>query len=352
MLRIIGTLYAICMTSLMIAISIGTRSSDYVLSYVVYHSQLGIGQESPATIDTATGVSFITPLRTQFPTTAIRTMAWSPDGAYHLVGLRTIFDNATFMLQGADDTQIRYLFETTSSFFTMPQWSPNSDALVYYERGENESIAQLQYYDLQTDTLRPIADIPTIGNSRSIAWLPDNEHLVMRANYSQSDSSFARINVGDATALTYLPVQLNPYERMLPMHDGSGFLLLGGWEIAYVANDALDTPQTLHDAHANYTDIALAPDNKNIAFISKLNTGYTGDWVVTLMNLETGTTQNVFRTPTGVQGLDWSSDSQPLLFVNVDAPLFNVYTVHADGTSQRLALEIAYFLSSDVEWRP
>ncbi|MEL7435264.1 MAG: hypothetical protein AAFN11_15055, partial [Chloroflexota bacterium] len=102
----------------------------------------------------------------------------------------------------------------------------------------------------------------------------------------------------------------------------------------------------------NYTDIALAPDNKNIAFISKLNTGYTGDWVVTLMNLETGTTQNVFRTPTGVQGLDWSSDSQRLLFVNVDAPLFNVYTVHADGTSQRLALEIAYFLSSDVEWRP
>lgn len=343
MLRAIGIVYFICMGCLALALLVGAVTERRTVSYATLHLRNPDPFYTRQHItDLHTGVTFAR------QPTADQHISWSPDGTHYVAAQ----SNTALALASANTrTAWQLLGDLSLHTRQMPLWSPDGSGFVFTESTSSVNF-QLLYYELATGTITRVGSAGVVERPRNIAWLPDSQRLVMRANLAASNASFAIVDIHQPDTPEYLPMALNGYERILPLADGTGYLLLGGWEIAYVPVDDLTSPVTLHDGHAAYAHLALAPDDSHLAFVSQAVRGYNNQWALTIMDRNTGALREVFRTDGSLQGLHWSSDSTWLLFTHTPrrARSFDTHAVRVDGRGLR---QVTSFVGlNTAEWRP
>ena len=152
------------------------------------------------------------------------------------------------------------------------------------------------------------------------------------------------------------PVRLAPgQDRLLPVAETPLGLLVrqdrGGnetWQLALVAADGGITPVT-HDAKAIHRDRVLSPDRRRVGL--SFNPGGQSDWVLGVLDLETGEIERWLDRGGNWSWLAWSPDGRTAAIAE-DVPTHShhdrAYLIERGGEPRQVLPDAVYV--SDVTW--
>ncbi len=209
------------------------------------------------------------------------------------------------------------------------------------------TLADNQLQDLSTEG---VFEMPN-----RVQWLPDNQRLIVRGDFPRVNTLFSIIDSAQPEQPIYLDSGLNAYEQLIPLSDGSGFLIESGWEIAYLPIDNLASqPETLISGADSYTRIALAPDSRRFAFVEiRGRTSLT--WVLRLYDRETASSSTLLREQGIITDITWSPDGEWLAYyydpLGKPPNYREVYIIRPDGTGHQ-QIASGYTWQSTLAWRP
>lgn len=283
-------------------------------------------------------------------------VVWSPDG-HEIAYQNHDASDWVLSLDSIVSPESRRLVEDAHFAGNMRMlWSPSGDSIIFTNyRDTGSRLILLQSLDIETGIVSDISRVGTLEQPTFVAWLPRGEHLVVRADFPLVHARFAIVDLDNPFQLQHLPPELNLYELMLPLSDATGFVLLAGWEIATLAMDDLANPQTLHDSHVAYTHLALSPDNRHAAFISKPPPTYVGPWTLSVIDIETGDYEIILLTEGILRSVAWSHDGEWLVYsftpTHSTGMYREIYIMRPDGSQHRL-IDSGIMLNTQPAWRP
>ena len=307
-----------------------------------------------------------------------REAAWSPNGKYVLIRMTDDeLDGFVYYVTTVDRQAGFKLFTPPSLTASQGVWSPNSDRFAYMARPAGSDDGRSLYItDLGNGVPRRVAS--SVGSVVDVAWSPSGDRLLIRSSEHPDNDGLYVVNVDGTDLLRVTPETLDVGAGWWsPNRDRVVYTTKVGEQDLYTVKPDGTDHRLLVEGVADYTYPQWSPDGTRVAVVGEPDDvfavliinpddgsevrlsgpdqrtyspvwspdssqlSYVGapseGWIANQLfvaDRDGGNPRQVSDTPTRVNHMAWSADSNRIVYSDGWWGQYGVHVVNTDGTGR------------------